>query len=128
MAFNSGQWVSLTCGAANLGRSRLFRRPEPAESRLRAELPAPRYPEKLRERLAPVRALNFADGMIAMQLPTEPHKLILIVEDEGIIAADIQNRLERLGYKAVSYTHLPATAAICSAGMDCGAARRPRIR
>jgi hypothetical protein len=26
--------------AANLGRSRLFRRPEPAESRLRAELPA----------------------------------------------------------------------------------------
>ena len=35
------QWVSLTCGAANLGRSRLIRRPEPAESRLRAELPAP---------------------------------------------------------------------------------------
>ena len=34
-----------------------------------------------------------------MQLPTEPHKLILIVEDVGIIAADIQNRLERLGYK-----------------------------
>jgi hypothetical protein len=26
--------------AANLGRSRLYRRPEPAESRLRAELPA----------------------------------------------------------------------------------------
>jgi hypothetical protein len=26
--------------AANLGRSRLFRRPGPAESRLRAELPA----------------------------------------------------------------------------------------
>jgi two-component system, cell cycle sensor histidine kinase and response regulator CckA len=29
----------------------------------------------------------------------EPHKQILIVEDEGIIAADIQTRLERLGYK-----------------------------
>jgi hypothetical protein len=28
-------------GAANLGRSRLFWRPEPAESRLRAGLPAP---------------------------------------------------------------------------------------
>jgi hypothetical protein len=33
------------CGAANLGRSRLFRRPEPAESRLRAELPAPQNPK-----------------------------------------------------------------------------------
>ena len=34
-----------------------------------------------------------------MQLTTEQHKQILIVEDEGIIAADIQSRLERLGYK-----------------------------
>jgi PAS domain S-box-containing protein len=35
-----------------------------------------------------------------MQLATEQNKQILIVEDEGIIAADIQSRLERLGYKA----------------------------
>jgi len=35
----------------------------------------------------------------AMQLTTEQTKQILIVEDEGIIAADIQSRLERLGYK-----------------------------
>jgi hypothetical protein len=34
-----------------------------------------------------------------MQTATEKHKQILIVEDEGIIAADIQSRLERLGYK-----------------------------
>ena len=34
-----------------------------------------------------------------MQLTPEPHKQVLIVEDEGIIAADIQSRLERLGYK-----------------------------
>jgi len=34
-----------------------------------------------------------------MQPFTEQHKQILIVEDEGIIAADIQSRLERLGYK-----------------------------
>ena len=57
------------------------------------------HPAKLPERLALFRALNSADGFIAMQLPTEQHKQILIVEDEGIIAADIQSRLERLGYK-----------------------------
>jgi two-component system, cell cycle sensor histidine kinase and response regulator CckA len=34
-----------------------------------------------------------------MQIATEQHKQILIVEDEGIIAADIQSRLERLGYE-----------------------------
>jgi two-component system cell cycle sensor histidine kinase/response regulator CckA len=34
-----------------------------------------------------------------MQLTTEQNKQILIDEDEGIIAADIQSRLERLGYK-----------------------------
>jgi len=34
-----------------------------------------------------------------MQPTKENHKQILIVEDEGIIAADIQSRLERLGYK-----------------------------
>ncbi len=34
-----------------------------------------------------------------MQFTTEQNKQILIVEDEGIIAADIQSRLERLGYK-----------------------------
>ena len=34
-----------------------------------------------------------------MHPATEDHKQILIVEDEGIIAADIQSRLERLGYK-----------------------------
>ena len=34
-----------------------------------------------------------------MQQHTEEQKQILIVEDEGIIAADIQSRLERLGYK-----------------------------
>ena len=34
-----------------------------------------------------------------MQLAAEQNKQILIVEDEGIIAADIQSRLERLGYK-----------------------------
>jgi two-component system cell cycle sensor histidine kinase/response regulator CckA len=49
--------------------------------------------QKLGERLSPVGALNFADGQIAM------HKQILVVEDEGIIAADIQSRLERLGYR-----------------------------
>jgi CheY-like chemotaxis protein len=59
----------------------------------------PCHPAKLPERLALFRALNFPDGFIAMQLPTEQHKQILIVEDEGIIAADIQSRLERLGYK-----------------------------
>jgi len=31
----------LACGAANIGRRPPLRRPEPAESRLRAELPAP---------------------------------------------------------------------------------------
>jgi hypothetical protein len=41
-----GPWVvgQFACGAANLGRSHLFRRPEPAESRLRAELPAHKRP------------------------------------------------------------------------------------
>jgi len=34
-----------------------------------------------------------------MQLSTQQQKQILIVEDEGIIAIDIQSRLERLGYK-----------------------------
>jgi len=34
-----------------------------------------------------------------VQQHTEEQKQILIVEDEGIIAADIQSRLERLGYK-----------------------------
>jgi PAS domain S-box-containing protein len=34
-----------------------------------------------------------------LQLATEESKQILIVEDEGIIAADIQSRLERLGYR-----------------------------
>jgi len=34
-----------------------------------------------------------------MQPNLEPHKQILVVEDEGIIAADIQSRLERLGYR-----------------------------
>jgi PAS domain S-box-containing protein len=34
-----------------------------------------------------------------MQTATEQTKQILIVEDEGIIAADIQCRLEKLGYK-----------------------------
>jgi hypothetical protein len=33
-----------------------------------------------------------------MQLNTDPRKQILIVEDEGLIAADIQKRLQRLGY------------------------------
>ena len=32
-------------------------------------------------------------------LHSEQDKQILIVEDEGIIAADIQSRLERLGYR-----------------------------
>jgi len=34
-----------------------------------------------------------------MRVTTERYKQILIVEDEGIIAADIQSRLERLGYR-----------------------------
>lgn len=34
-----------------------------------------------------------------MQATAEQNKQILIVEDEGIIAADIQSRLERLGYR-----------------------------
>lgn len=34
-----------------------------------------------------------------MHPATEHQKQILVVEDEGIIAADIQSRLERLGYK-----------------------------
>jgi|HubBroStandDraft_1064217.scaffolds.fasta_scaffold01228_7 two-component system cell cycle sensor histidine kinase/response regulator CckA len=34
-----------------------------------------------------------------MGIAMEPQKQILIVEDEGVIAADIQARLERLGYK-----------------------------
>jgi two-component system cell cycle sensor histidine kinase/response regulator CckA len=42
---------------------------------------------------------HFPRRTIPMQLATEQNKQILIVEDEGIIAADIQSRLERLGYK-----------------------------
>jgi two-component system cell cycle sensor histidine kinase/response regulator CckA len=43
--------------------------------------------------------------MTPMQLTVEPNKQILIVEDEAIIAADIQNRLERLGYKEPVIAH-----------------------
>src|ERR1039457_2401851 len=39
--------------AANLGRSRLLRRPEPAESRLRTELPALQYPLSIMTRGRP---------------------------------------------------------------------------
>ena len=35
-----------------------------------------------------------------MQIAKERKKQILIVEDEGLIAADIQQRLERMGYSA----------------------------
>jgi hypothetical protein len=47
-----------------------------------------------------------------MQLATQQNKQTLIVEDEGIIAADIQSRLERLGYK------VPAIARQATNG-DC---------
>jgi two-component system, cell cycle sensor histidine kinase and response regulator CckA len=38
-------------------------------------------------------------------LLTEPEKQILVVEDEGLIGADLQRRLERLGYSAPAVAH-----------------------
>jgi PAS domain S-box-containing protein len=35
-----------------------------------------------------------------MQATDEFHKMVLVVEDEGLIAADLQRRIERLGYPA----------------------------
>jgi ActR/RegA family two-component response regulator len=41
-------------------------------------------------------------------------KQILVVEDEGLIAADLQRRLERLGYSAPSIAHSGEQALECA--------------
>jgi hypothetical protein len=40
-----------------------------------------------------------------MQASEELQKRILVVEDEGLIAADLARRIERLGYPAPSVAH-----------------------
>src|ERR1017187_7651536 len=40
-----------------------------------------------------------------MQAAQEAKKQILVVEDEGLIAADIQRRLQRLGYAVPAIAH-----------------------
>src|SRR6516225_11202187 len=49
-----------------------------------------------------------------MQTATEARKQILIVEDEGLIAADIQQRLERLGYSVPAIAHTGEEALRCA--------------
>ena len=55
-----------------------------------------------------------------MQLIEDAKKQILIVEDEGLIAADIQNRLQRLGYvvPAIAHSGEEALQIACSEDFD----------
>ncbi len=47
-------------------------------------------------------------------MPEEVQKQILVVEDEGLIAADIQKRLERLGYSVPMIAHSGEEALRCA--------------
>jgi PAS domain S-box-containing protein len=49
-----------------------------------------------------------------MQTAIDAKKQILIVEDEGLIAADIQRRLERLGYSVPAIAHTGEEALRCA--------------
>src|SRR5580693_4176893 len=52
-----------------------------------------------------------------MQLPANDPKQILVVEDEGLIAADLQNRLRHLGYSVPAIAHSAAEALQCVKSM-----------
>lgn len=52
-----------------------------------------------------------------MQMAEDQRKHILIVEDEGLIAADIQNRLERLGYSVPVIARCGEDAIRCARSM-----------
>ena len=49
-----------------------------------------------------------------MQSPEEFQKLVLVVEDEGLIAADLQRRIERLGYPAPAIARSGEEALQCA--------------
>ena len=52
-----------------------------------------------------------------MQVTANAKKQILVVEDEGLIAADIQNRLKRLGYSVPAIAHSSNDALQCARSM-----------
>src|ERR1035438_2849366 len=49
-----------------------------------------------------------------MQATDEFHKMVLVVEDEGLIAADLQRRIERLGYPAPAIARSGEEALQCA--------------